>query len=144
MHYVVLDFTSKKVEKGALTFLQMAFATVGFAIVGLIFSPSDFTLSGVSAAGWGWMAEIVVLGTVFAYIVQTFAQNSVSPAYTSVMLSAEGIFGSIFSLAFGMISFSWWIAAGTVFMAAAVVLTEGVRLKKPKEISSDTDMKQEN
>lgn len=144
LHYVVLDFTSKKVEKGALTFLQMAFATVGFAIVGLIFSPSDFTLSGVSAAGWGWMAEIVVLGTVFAYIVQTFAQNSVSPAYASVMLSAEGIFGSIFSLAFGMISFSWWIVAGTVFMAAAVVLTEGVRLKKPKEISSDTDTKQEN
>ena len=59
-------------------------------------------------------------------------------------ITAEGIFGSIFSLAFGMISFSWWIAAGTVFMAAAVVLTEGVRLKKPKEISSDTDTKQEN
>ena len=90
------------------------------------------------------MAEIVVLGTVFAYIVQTFAQNSVSPAYASVMLSAEGIFGSIFSLAFGMISFSWWIAAGTVFMAAAVVLTEGVRLKKTEAASSDTDTKQEN
>ena len=57
------------------------------------------------------------------------------------MLSAEGIFGSIFSLAFGMISFSWWIAAGTVFMAAAVVLTEGVRLKKTEANSSDTDTK---
>ncbi len=139
LHYVVLDITSKKVDKGALAFLQMAFASAGFAVVGLIFKPSEFTLSNVSAVGWGWIAEVILLGTVFAYIVQTFAQGHVSPSYASVMLSAEGIFGSIFSAIFSMTEFSWWIVGGTVFMAAAVVLTEGLPTKKKSDDKKQTE-----
>lgn len=124
VHFIVLDYTSKKIDAGALAFLQMIFATFFFIIYGLIFDFGGFTLVGVTAKAYWLTLELALLSTCYAYIIQTAMQKKVSPSYASLILSTEALFGAVFSVIFGKDAFSVYLLFAVLGTTAAIILVE--------------------
>ena len=58
------------------------------------------------------------------YFLQTWAQKHVRASEAGIILSAEGLFGTLFSLLLGMETFRWSMALGGLMITASIIFAE--------------------
>lgn len=126
-HMIALERYSKHADAVVMTTLQMIGAGVLSTICALLFEspPQNFSMSAV-----GNVAYLVVVSTLIAYLLQTFAQRYTSANSASLILSMEALFASLFSFLILHESMSWLMMVGASFIFVSVIYIE----YRPKRI----------
>ena len=124
MQIVYVGRTCNDHDPLMITFWQLFAAgiagTVVFLIIGL-----EVTMDHIRL-GIAPIAYLALFSTCVCYALQTWAQKNVPPAPAGVILSMEGLFGTLFSLLLGLEAFRWSIAAGgALIMTAVIVMNMG-------------------
>ena len=120
LHIVYLGTVCRKDDPVQTAFWQLLAAGIGCAL--LIVSGGV----GISSeAIRGMLVPCLFLGilsTGVCYLGQSWGQTRMPPAQASVIMSAEGMFGMIFSLLLGLESFRWRMLAGGLLVTLSVIL----------------------
>ena len=121
-HYAYLgSFAPKISSAGVLCTVQLGFTALFSFIFMLITEGKNvsFSLNGALLP----ILYLALLSTGFCYFVQSWAQQRLSPSHTAVILSMEGLFGSLFSVIMGLddptITF---IAGGAIILISVIVI----------------------
>lgn len=119
-HYCVCDDATN------VTFWQLLTAAAGALIVLVLRRPP---VTAVQLASGAWpVAYLGLFSTCLCYALQTRAQQHVPASQAGVVMSMEGVFGTLFSLALGFEALRVNMALGGALITISVVLTEvGVR-----------------
>ena len=133
LHITSLGRLSPEDDVLRVNLVQLSVAAVVSVAVFLI---TD--LHAVEAVNWNLgLPAVVYLGlfsTCLCYFLQTTAQKYTSPSQAGVLLSAEGLFGSLFSVLLGMEPFTVNLAVGGLIILAAVIGMElSPRKKQPEK-----------
>jgi drug/metabolite transporter (DMT)-like permease len=122
-HIAFLGKASRETDTAALTFLQMAVASV--------FSLAVFLLAdGGSVQGIDFKAglpAVIYLGlfsTLLCFFIQTTAQRYTSSAKAAIFLSTEALFGTLFSVSLGLEPFSMRMLTGGSLILFSLILSE--------------------
>ena len=121
-HIAFLELATRHTDARLLSVLQMAVAVLSCAAL-LAF---DFPAIAVADYGRGLPALIYlgVFSTGLCFFLQTYAQRHTSGPKAAVILSMEGFFGCVFSVALGMEPVRWNMVVGGLIILTSVVLTE--------------------
>ena len=144
-HFIVLERAVHRVNTRILLFLQMAVTTV----CSLFLLPLDAwicldAVRGAAAAGEvsDWLAGaaaiayLAVFSSGVAYFIQTTAQKYTSSAKAAIILAAEALWGSLFSLLFGFEPLTPRLIAGGLIIFLSVLLIEmPVKVKRTIDLS---------
>ncbi len=142
--------SNKKITDNNLAVLQLVVSALLFALYTLIFESHQYSTLKINwNSAWWQLAIVALLGTGYAYFAQTFAQQIVSPAQTSLILACECPIGAVISIFVGTDDFSWKIVIGGALITVAVVLIELIpqwqnRKKKFANIPTNTQDEQIN
>ena len=133
LHITSLGRLSPEDDVLRVNLVQLSVAAVVSVAVFLI---TD--LHAVEAVNWNLgLPAVVYLGlfsTCLCYFLQTTAQKYTSPSQAGVLLSAEGLFGSLFSVLLGMEPLTVNLAVGGLIILAAVIGMElSPRKKQPEK-----------
>ena len=124
MQIVYVGRTCNDHDPLMITFWQLFAAGIAGTVVFLIIGPEvtrDHIRLGIAP-----IAYLALFSTCVCYALQTWAQKNVPPAPAGVILSMEGLFGTLFSLLLGLEAFRWSIAAGgALIMTAVIVMNMG-------------------
>ncbi|MFF1903902.1 DMT family transporter [Kitasatospora sp. NPDC058218] len=83
----------------ALTWVQLATATVVFAAVSPIAGPLPWTVAAsYGPAEWAWLLHLTLLCTLFAFFVQMWAVRATSPSRVSLLLGTEPLWAAVFGI----------------------------------------------
>jgi drug/metabolite transporter (DMT)-like permease len=128
-HMIVLGSAGDRHDVGALTLVQL---TVTAVVCGGVSLVTEHPGPPSSTSVWVALLVTGVLASAVAFAVQTYAQRSISPARTALILITEPAFGGVFG----------WIAGDVLgvrgFAGAALILTgmvsaEIVAARAPRE-----------
>ena len=134
-----LLLAKNKTDNVQLAFWQVAFAAIFFIAYTLIFEHKYvFNMNFDFNYCWWRLAIVTLGGTAFAYYGQCYAQKTVSPAETSLLMACESPIGAILSLIVGLDIFSWTIPVGGGLVIIAVVLVEIVPSMIAKRKANDS------
>lgn len=123
LHVVYLGAIAGKISAIKLAFIQMAVSAItGWGYVLLA------ERQALATANWGKglppTLYLAFFSTAYAFLVQTYAQSRTSPTKTSIILSAEGLLGSIFSVALGFELLTIRMLVGGLIIFASLVFME--------------------
>lgn len=126
-HYAYLGCFAPKMSSAAvLCVVQLGFTAL-FSFIFMLLSEGK----GISFSLNGALLPLLYLGllsTGFCYFVQGWAQQRLSPSQTAVILSMEGLFGSIFSVIMGLDK-----ATVTFVIGGAIILISVIAIQiEPK------------
>lgn len=123
LHITALGQTARDTDVLLLNLLQLSTAAV--------LSAGVFLLTDARAAARadlaGGLPAVLYLGlfsTCLCYFLQTLAQKYTTPSQAGVLLSTEGLFGSLFSVWMGLENLTASLLAGGAVIMASVVLME--------------------
>jgi drug/metabolite transporter (DMT)-like permease len=122
-HIVYLGIVTRALDPVKVTFLQLASS----GILGFVFflASGDYCLTQVDISTA--IIAVVYLGfisTAICYLLQTWAQTITTPSKAGIIMSAEGLFGSLFSIVLGLEVFRINIVIGGFLILLSVVLSE--------------------
>ena len=123
VHIAYLGTHAADCDAVAITFLQLLTAAVISTAVLLGVDRGALAAADLRAGIW----PVLYLGcfsTCLCFFLQTWAQHHAAPAKAGILLSAEGLFGCVFSVLLGLDAFSWQLAAGGAVIVVCVVLTQ--------------------
>ncbi len=123
LHIVYLGTVARGVDAGVSAFLQMLVSAVLSTGALLLFDPGALR-SAPWAAGLLPVLYLALFSTCLCFFLQTRAQQHISAAKAAILLSAEGLFGSVFSVMLGLEHCRWNMVLGGAIIVACVVLTE--------------------
>ncbi|GAA2104150.1 DMT family transporter [Kitasatospora saccharophila] len=84
------------VDALALTWVQLAFATLVFVLAAPLAGPSPLSVAGsFDAARWGLLLYLSLLCTLFAFFVQLWAVRATSPSRVSLLLGTEPLWAAL-------------------------------------------------
>jgi len=121
LHFLALGRWSRGMDPLFLTAIQLLVTGVaGFTCAGFNLSPA------LSFSRWAWaaIAYTAVLGSLGAYLVQTWAQRRTPPHHAALILSLESLFAVLSSLVWGTESLTLATATGFAFILAGILLAE--------------------
>ncbi len=125
LHITSLGWAAKGADVMLINLVQLATAAVISAAVFLL---TD--LDAVARADWhSGLPAVAYLGlfsTCLCYFLQTLAQKHTSPAHAGVLLSTEGLFGSLFSVLLGLEALTGSLVAGGLTILLSIVLMEAL------------------
>jgi drug/metabolite transporter (DMT)-like permease len=127
-HITYLGSVCREDDPAVLAFWQ--FLTAG--CIGL----AAMLLTGSTPPWEQWSAGLLpvlylgLFSTCLCYLLQTSAQRHVPPARAGVLLSTEGLFGSLFSVALGLEPLRPAMALGGLIITLCVILMEWTPKKK--------------
>ena len=103
LQIIFIDKFTVDEDPALLAVLQIGFAAVLYIIVWLIIDFGKIsTQFAAMSSDWSTVVSTLlvtgVLGTAFAFAIQTIAQKDTSPTHTALILTAEPVFGAIFAL----------------------------------------------
>ena len=123
LHITTLGWATKGANVMLINLLQLATAAVISAAV--------FLLTDVGAAAAAdlqrGLPAVMYLGlfsTCLCYFLQTLAQKHTTPSQAGVLLSTEGLFGSLFSVLLGMEVLTVNLVVGGLIIMASILLME--------------------
>ncbi|MDW7656676.1 MAG: DMT family transporter [Bacillota bacterium] len=126
-HFIALEWAVHKVSIGRLLFLQMAVTT----LCSLILLPLDSGQQLLPETGsTAWLTGLIALlylalfSSGLAYAIQTTAQKYTSSAKAAIVLSAEALWGSLFSIVFRFETITLRLILGGLLIFAAILLVE--------------------
>lgn len=118
-------YTKEEIDYANMTFWQVLFAFVLFALYSVIFESGGYNTITFDPAYCMWRFAIISIGgTAFAYFAQSYALEYLAPTETSLVLACESPVGALMSIAIGIEPFVWNTAVGGALVIAAVVLIE--------------------
>ncbi|GAA1220045.1 DMT family transporter [Kitasatospora nipponensis] len=90
------------VDSLALTWVQLASASVVFAVASPFAGPAPWRLAASwSPAQWGLLLYLALFCTLFAFFVQMRAVRATSPSRVSLLLGTEPLWAAVFGIALG-------------------------------------------
>ncbi len=115
----------KHLDSISLTVVQVVTCALTFVVASLIFDSKSFATLEIDWAKCWWPLAIVgIFGTAYAYFSQTYAQNTLSPTETSIIIACESPIGAVLSVLLGVEKFSWQVCVGGILILAAVVCVD--------------------
>lgn len=120
LQIVYIGHACKDYDPLAITFWQLLAAGAAGMVLFFILRP-EVTLLQVQQ-GILPVIYLAVFSTCVCYALQTWAQQHVPPAQAGVILSMEGLFGTVFSLLLGLEALRWSMVAGGLLIMVAVVV----------------------
>ncbi|MFJ1755703.1 DMT family transporter [Kitasatospora sp. NPDC088134] len=88
------------VDALALTWVQLAFATLVFGLAAPFAGPSPLAVAaGFDLRSWGLLLYLSLLCTLFAFFVQLWAVRASSPSRVSLLLGTEPLWAAVFGIA---------------------------------------------
>ncbi|MEU6233235.1 DMT family transporter [Kitasatospora sp. NPDC047058] len=83
----------------ALTWVQLATATLVFAVVAPFVGPLPWTVAAsYGPTQWAWLLHLALLCTLFAFFVQMWAVRATSPSRVSLLLGTEPLWAAAFGI----------------------------------------------
>lgn len=122
LHTTYLSMVCNQDEPVSVAFWQLFSAAVVSAIVLLLVRPQTSFLQW--QAGLLPVLYLGVFSTGVCYLLQTSAQKDVPAAQAGVVLSMEGVFGTLFSVLLGMDMLRVNMLAGGLLITLSVILME--------------------
>jgi drug/metabolite transporter (DMT)-like permease len=122
LHTAYVGHYCKNDDATNVTFWQLLTAGAGALIVLLLRRP-PITAAQFSSGMWP-VAYLGLFSTCLCYALQTRAQQHVPASQAGVVMSMEGVFGTLFSLALGFEALRFNMALGGALITISVVLTE--------------------
>jgi len=122
-HIAFLGTTARGMDAGLLTLLQMLTSALLSAIALLCLQPA-LPLAAAQGMAWLPVLYLALFSTCLCFFLQTAAQQRTSAAKAAILLSAEGLFGSVFSVCLGLEPFSPRMAVGGAVILICIILTE--------------------
>lgn len=121
LHIMTTGFFAPKVKPATLAATQIAAAGVMCAIVTPFFA--DVTL----VLPWqAWLAIVwtALAGTIYAFFIQSWAQQYTSATHAAVLLCFESVSGATFGVLFGMDSLTWRLIGGAGLIFTGLLIIE--------------------
>lgn len=132
LHITTLGHIGEGADAMLINLVQMSVAAVISLVVFLV---TD--IQAVQVVDWKiGLPAVIYLGlfsTCLCYFLQTQAQKYTTPAQAGVLLSTEGLFGSLFSVLFGMEMLTVNMAVGGLIILVSITLMEVLPGKKKAE-----------
>jgi len=130
-HFIALEWAVRRAKASQLLFLQMAVTTLLSSLL-LLSSPAGAaTLPVAGTADWTRgllaLAYLAVFSSGVAYAIQTVAQKHTSSSRAAIVLAAEALWGSLFSVLFGFETLTWRLAAGGLIIFVSILLASYVK-----------------
>ncbi|GAA3017484.1 DMT family transporter [Kitasatospora albolonga] len=89
----------READSGALTWVQLATATLVFAVIAPFTGTSPLTLAAsYGAADWAVLLHLSLVCTIFAFVVQMWAVRTTSPSRVSLLLGTEPLWAAVFGI----------------------------------------------
>lgn len=129
LHISCLEWATRDSDVVRINFVQLATAAIISAVV---FAATDLDAAAAADLGKG-LPAVLFLGlfsTCLCYFLQTLAQKYTTPAQAGVLLSTEGLFGSLFSVLLGMEVLTVNLVIGGLIILLSVILLEWTPGKK--------------
>jgi drug/metabolite transporter (DMT)-like permease len=105
----------------ALTFLQMAASTIGFAVVALVLGQVE---APHGATVWGALLVTGVFAGALGYLIATWVQARTTAARAALVFTLEAPFAALFGVLLADETLGWIGVAGCAVMLAGIVLAE--------------------
>lgn len=124
-HIAYLGVKGEGHEVIALTFVQMSVSAVLSTLLFLLTDLNSTTWS-IFVGGFPATLYLGAFSTCFCYYGQTKGQQHVKPSKSAIILSTEGLFGTIFSVMLGFEILRINMVVGGLIILTAVILSEKV------------------
>lgn len=132
MHITSLGSVDEQADVMLINLVQLTVAAVISLVVFLL---TD--IKSVAAVDWKLGAPAVLFlglfSTCLCYFLQTLAQKYTTPSQAGVLLSTEGLFGSMFSVILGYEVLSANMVIGGVIILASIILMEFLSGRKAEK-----------
>ncbi len=130
-HFIVLEWAVRRAKASQLLFLQMAVTTVLSSFMLLSHPAGTAALPVAGSADWTRgllaLAYLAVFSSGVAYAIQTIAQKHTASSRAAIVLAAEALWGSLFSVLFRFEPLTWRLAAGGLLIFVSILLASYVR-----------------
>ncbi|KAF5045874.1 EamA-like transporter family protein [anaerobic digester metagenome] len=123
-HYAYLGLSARRIRSAAvLSFFQLAVVSVLSLVTFLLFERPLFSAAALKA-GTGAILYLALFSTGYCYFVQSWAQRRFSASGTAIILSTEGLFGSLLSVICGFDKPTVTLLAGGGIILVSVILVQ--------------------
>lgn len=122
LHTVLLGIYANRLPTKLLTFLQVAVTAVLSAIA--YFATGGRLPLSLSFTGYAAIFYLAAACTSVAYFLQSLCQKVLNPNTASLIIAAESLFATLFSVALGFETFTLRIALGGFLVAVSLLLAE--------------------
>lgn len=95
LHMIMIEKYCHDSDPIILTIIQFATTSILFILLVIIFEKPDFSVISTATPQ---ILYLVVIATVIAFVVQNIAQRYISSITTSLILTLESLFGSVFAI----------------------------------------------
>ncbi|MFZ2539724.1 MAG: DMT family transporter [Oscillospiraceae bacterium] len=123
MHIAYLGIFGKNLNAKLLAFMQLFVAAI-ISIATLLLFDIDTIDMQVISKGLLPILYLAIFSTCLCYFIQTKAQQHTNPSKAGIILSTEGLFGSLFSVVFGLEPLTINIVIGGLIILNSVILME--------------------
>ena len=124
LHIAYLGATAPRIRSASvLNIVQLGTAGILSALFFLIFDPWVIDLTAFRAGAFA-ILYLGVFSTGVCFFFQTYAQRFVPPTRAAIILSCEGLCGSILSVLFGYDRVTPQLLCGGIIIVSSVLLTE--------------------
>lgn len=123
LHISTLGWATKGADVMLINLIQLATAAVISAVV-LLLADRDAMAAANLQSGLPAVIYLGLFSTCLCYFLQTLAQKHTTPAQAGVLLSTEGLFGSVFSVLLGLEALTANLVVGGLVIMASILLME--------------------
>jgi drug/metabolite transporter (DMT)-like permease len=121
LHIMATGFFAPKVRPATLAVTQMAVSTAALIVI------APFFVHITLAVGWQVWAAVVwtaLSGTIYAFFLQSWAQQYTTSTHAAILLGFESVFAAIAGIVAGMDSVTWRLLVGGGMMLTGVFIVE--------------------
>ncbi len=123
-HYAYLGVSAKLIRSAAvLSFFQLAVVSALAFVTFLLFERPLFSAVALKS-GMGSILYLALFSTGYCYFVQSWAQRRFSASGTAIILSTEGLFGSVLSVLWGFDTPTLTLLVGGGIILFSVILVQ--------------------
>lgn len=121
LHMIMIEKYCHDSDPIILTIVQFATTSLLFILLVAIFEKPDFSVISTATPQ---ILYLVVIATVIAFVVQNIAQRYISSITTSLILTLESVFGSVFAVFYLNEKVSLNMIIGCVIILAGILTQE--------------------
>ena len=141
-HFLALEWAVHRMAIGQLLFMQMAVTTI-CSLMTLGLNPGGLHIAVQAANETSWLSGLAALlylalfSSCIAYAIQTTAQKYTTSSKAAIILAAESLWGSLFSLLLGFEPFTIRLLAGGLIIFISILMVELPAWYRPTVMPAD-------
>ena len=121
LHIMTTGFFAPKVEPGKLAVTQIVVAAALVSVVTPFATTVTLSLPWQAWLAIGWTA---LSGTIYAFFMQSWAQQYTTSTRAAVFLCLESVSGAVFGVMFGMDDLTWRLVGGAGLIFTGIIIIE--------------------